>query len=122
MLDHVGGNVTSLAASRAFYEAALAPLAVSVQKEVPGHAVGLGADGFPWLWLAERAPVGTAAHIAIRARSHAAVDAFHAAALAAGGADNGAPGLRPQYHPGYYGAFVLDPDGNNLEAVCHREG
>lgn len=120
MLDHVGVNVTSVARTRAFYEAALAPLGVSVQREVPG-AVGFGSEGFPWLWIAERTPVGTATHIAIRARSHAEVDAFHAAALAAGGTDNGAPGLRPQYHPGYYAAFVLDADGNNLEAVCHRE-
>ena len=76
MLDHVGVNVTSLAASRAFYEAALAPLGVSVQMEVPGAAVGFGSDGFPWLWVAERTPIGTATHIAVRAASHAAVDAF----------------------------------------------
>ena len=76
---------------------------------------------FPDFWLAQ-SPAPTVAHVALRADDRAAVDAFHAAALAAGGRDNGAPGLRPQYHPGYYGAFVFDPDGNNVEAVHHTFG
>ena len=118
MLDHVSLNVSDLAASRAFYAAALAPLDIGPVMELPG-AVGLGSGGFPYFWLVARAPVSGPAHVAFRTADRAAVDAFHAAALAAGGRDNGAPGLRPQYHPGYYGAFALDPDGNNAEAVCH---
>ncbi|MEO0767349.1 MAG: VOC family protein, partial [Pseudomonadota bacterium] len=73
----------------------------------------------PWFWLAEERATTGMLHIALQASNRAAVDAFHAAALAAGGTDNGAPGLRPHYHADYYGAFVLDPDGHNIEAVCH---
>jgi catechol 2,3-dioxygenase-like lactoylglutathione lyase family enzyme len=83
------------------------------------NMAGFGVDGKPSFWVAERAPVGGSFHVAFTASSRPAVDAFHAAALAAGGRDNGGPGPRPQYHPTYYGAFVLDPDGNNIEAVCH---
>ena len=118
MIDHVSLNVSDLAASRAFYLAALAPLGIVPVKEFPG-AVGLGDRGFPDFWLVDRAPASGPAHVAFRAADRATVAAFHAAALAAGGCDNGAPGLRPQYRPDYYGAFVLDPDGNNVEAVCH---
>lgn len=117
MIDHVKLVVGDLAASRAFYERALAPLGIGVLKAYPG-AVGLGADGMPFFWLSG-GPVSGPCHVAFRSPDHAGVDAFHREALAAGGRDNGAPGLRPQYHPGYYGAFVLDPDGNNVEAVCH---
>ena len=118
MLDHVSLNVSDLAASRAFYSAALEPLAIGPLLEHRG-AVGLGSAGHPYFWLVERAPLSGPTHIAFRAADRAGVDAFHAAALAAGACDNGAPGLRPEYHPSYYGAFVIDPDGNNVEAVCH---
>ena len=116
MIDHISVPCTDLARSRAFYAAALAPLGYAVLMEFPG-AIGLGEPHKPDLWLSA-GPVQPF-HIAIHAPNRAAVDAFHAAALAAGGQDNGGPGLRPQYHPNYYGAFVLDPDGHNLEAVCH---
>ena len=116
MIDHVGLDVRDLEAAKAFYEQALAPLGYSKLSEYP-EAVGFGEPGKPDFWIAQRGTPGTS-HVAIRARDRAAVDAFHEAALAAGGKDNGAPGLRP-YHDTYYGAFVLDPDGNNVEAVCH---
>lgn len=117
MIDHISLKVRDLARSKAFYEAALAPLGYAVIMEF-GVTVGLGAGRKPDFWLG----VGEASgpmHIAFAAESREAVDAFHRAALAAGATDNGAPGPRPQYHPGYYGAFVLDPDGNNVEAVIH---
>jgi catechol 2,3-dioxygenase-like lactoylglutathione lyase family enzyme len=116
MIDHIGLRVTDLVASKRFFIAALAPLQYRVWFEAADHA-GLGSDR-PDFWLSQ----GTAAgpiHICFRVERRALVDAFHAAALAAGGRDNGGPGLRPQYHPTYYGAFVFDPDGNNIEAVCH---
>lgn len=117
MLDHLGINVADFDRSKAFYERALEPLGYRVMMEpVPGY-VGFG-DKFPFFWLGQRAEPGPI-HIAFRAKSREAVDAFHAAALEAGGTDNGEPGLRPHYHPGYYGAFVIDPDGNNVEAVHH---
>ena len=120
MIDHLKLFVGDLPASRAFYEQALAPLGYRVLLEPAPGVVGLGAD-HPDLWLQPvepgRAP--TTCHLCLRAASRELVDAFHRAALAAGGSDNGGPGLRPQYHPTYYGAFVHDPDGNNLEAVCH---
>jgi catechol 2,3-dioxygenase-like lactoylglutathione lyase family enzyme len=117
VIDHIKLHVTDAARSRAFYEQALAPLGYRVIMEPAPGVVGMGTR-FPDFWLAQSgAP--TVAHVALRADDRAAVDAFHAAALAAGGEDNGAPGLREQYHPGYYGAFVLDPDGNNVEAVHH---
>jgi catechol 2,3-dioxygenase-like lactoylglutathione lyase family enzyme len=117
MLDHLGIGVSDLAASRRFYEQALAPLDYELVLEVP-KAVGLGASGKPDFWLEER-PRGEPIHVAFAARDRSVVDAFHAAGLAAGGRDNGAPGVREHYHPTYYGAYVLDPDGNNVEAVCH---
>jgi catechol 2,3-dioxygenase-like lactoylglutathione lyase family enzyme len=118
VLDHVGLAVSELAAARAFYVAALEPLGFGVVMEFPG-VIALGLAGQPELWMHQGAP-SAPIHIAFHAADRARVDAFHAAALAAGGTDNGAPGLRPQYHPGYYGAYVLDPDGNNVEAVCHQ--
>ena len=118
VLDHVGLAVSDLAASRAFYTAALLPLGFGVVMEFPG-VMALGLPGQPELWMHQGAP-SAPIHIAFHAGDRARVDAFHTAALAAGGTDNGAPGLRPQYHPGYYGAYVLDPDGNNVEAVCHQ--
>jgi catechol 2,3-dioxygenase-like lactoylglutathione lyase family enzyme len=113
----VGLAVSDLAAARAFYVAALEPLGFGVVMEFPG-VIALGLAGQPELWMHQGAP-SAPIHIAFHAADRARVDAFHAAALAAGGTDNGAPGLRPQYHPGYYGAYVLDPDGNNVEAVHH---
>ena len=111
-IDHVG-------ISMAFYEQALAPLGLRKLREfeTPGGKVaGFGA-GKPDFWVSTGD--GGHVHVAFAVATRAEVDAFHAAALAAGGRDNGAPGLRPQYHPDYYGAFVLDPDGHNIEAVCH---
>ena len=117
MLDHLGIGVRDLAASRAFYEAALAPLGFGVVME-RGDRVALGPTARPIFWLVDREPI-SAIHIAFQAASRERVDAFHVAAVQAGGHDHGHPGLRPEYHPHYYGAYVLDPDGNNAEAVCH---
>ena len=121
MLDHVGIPITDYKRSKAFYERALAPLGYRVLLEPAPGVVGMGIDR-PDFWVAPQPATGTVAHVAFRAESTAQVDAFHAAAVAAGGRDNGGPGPRPQYHPAYYGAFVLDPDGNNVEAVCHAGG
>ena len=127
MIDHVGFSVADLAASRAFYDAALKPLGFGLQMEVTedqtgGHGahLGYGTPQIPFFWIGTGRAPGSGTHVAFAAQSAADVDAFHAAALAAGGRDNGKPGLRPEYHPGYYGALVLDPDGNNVEAVFHR--
>ena len=117
VLDHVGLAVADLAATRAFYTAALEPLGFGVVMEFPG-VIALGLPQQPELWMHQGAP-SAPIHLAFHAADRARVDAFHAAALAVGGTDNGAPGLRPHYHPGYYGAYVLDPDGNNVEAVHH---
>jgi catechol 2,3-dioxygenase-like lactoylglutathione lyase family enzyme len=117
VLDHLALGVRDLAASRTFYEAALAPLGYGVVLERDDR-VAFGPTARPIFWLVAREPV-TGAHVAFEASDRERVDAFHAAALAAGATDNGGPGMRPQYHPHYYGAFVLDPDGNNAEAVCH---
>jgi len=125
MIDHMGLTVRDPAKSRAFYEAALAPLGYSVIMEIPkeytGGAVvlGLGVAPKPDFWVSEGAPNEPRLHVAFRAKTRADVDAFYQAAMAAGGTDNGAPGPRPHYHEHYYGAFVLDPDGHNIEAVCH---
>ena len=121
-IDHIGLDVADFETSRAFYERALAPLGIEgLMEPVPGIC-GFGGD-FPFFWIGkrDRGPQ-TGAHVAFTAKDRAMVDAFHAAALAAGGADNGGPGVREIYHPHYYGAFVLDPDGNNVEAVCHKPG
>jgi catechol 2,3-dioxygenase-like lactoylglutathione lyase family enzyme len=121
VLDHVGLNVRDYATSRAFYEQALEPLGYRVlMANDQWRAAGFGQGEKPVFWIAEREPYGTGTHVAFTSSDRAAVDRFHAAALAAGGTDNGAPGLREHYHPRYYGAFVLDLDGNNIEAVCHR--
>jgi catechol 2,3-dioxygenase-like lactoylglutathione lyase family enzyme len=118
MLDHVGVNVSDFGRSRAFYEQALAPLGYELVKEWDGAAAGFGPGGRPVFFIERRDPVTNATHVAFTADDRATVDGFHAAALAAGGRDNGAPGIR-WYHPTYYGAYVLDPDGNNIEAVSH---
>ncbi|HZO44796.1 MAG TPA: VOC family protein [Xanthobacteraceae bacterium] len=125
MIDHVGFPVSDYATSKVFYEKALAPLGYVLVMEVPVNemnapAAGFGIGGNPDFWIGGEGGVGNPAHIAITAKDRSAVDAFHEAALAAGGRDNGAPGLRPQYGPSYYAAFVLDPDGHNIEAVCYR--
>ena len=119
MIDHVGLKTSNQAASRRFYEKALAPLGYSVLMEFEeGQVVGMGIGGKPDFWFSS-GETSSPIHLAFSASDRATVDGFHAAAVAAGGEDNGAPGLRPEYHPGYYGAFVLDPDGNNVEAVFH---
>jgi catechol 2,3-dioxygenase-like lactoylglutathione lyase family enzyme len=119
MIDHVVLGVHHLDESRFFYEHALAPLGVKIVAEQP-ELVGFGDQtGKPFFWLAVREP-SHRVHVAFTAADRAGVDAFHAAALHAGGVDNGPPGLRPHYHEHYYGAFVFDADGNNIEAVCHR--
>ncbi len=134
MIDHMGVTVRDLQAAKAFYDAAFAPLGIGVvmsvsAEETGGSAfIGYGATadrrdiqaGKPSFWVGQGpAPTGPM-HVAFVAADRAQVDAFHAAALAAGGTDNGAPGVRPHYHPNYYAAFVLDPDGRNVEAVCHQ--
>ena len=120
MVDHVGLNVSDYGRSRDFYAQALAPLGMALLLEpVPGTG-GFGAGGKPTFWITDqREPTTENVHVAFTAPDRATVDAFHAAALAAGGTDNGPPGTREIYHPMYYGAFVRDPDGNNVEAVCH---
>jgi catechol 2,3-dioxygenase-like lactoylglutathione lyase family enzyme len=118
-LDHVSLDVSDYAVSKAFYERALAPLGIRMIME-PGPAIGGFGDDFPFFWIGQR-DLGpdSGVHVAFTAPDRETVDAFHEAALAAGGRDNGGPGMREIYHPHYYGAFVLDPDGHNVEAVCH---
>lgn len=117
IVDHLTLEVEDLAGSKAFYRAALAPLGVGIVVELPGVAA-FGRAGKGELWLKAGSPQRPM-HIAFAAASREEVDAFHAAALAAGGRDHGGPGLRPVYHPGYYGAFVIAPEGHNIEAVFH---
>ncbi len=127
MLDHIGITVRDYPASKAFYVKALQPLGVGVimemTKEQTGgyEGVGMGSDGKPYFWVSPGEPKGPS-HVAFTADNRAQVDAFYAAAMAAGAQDNGGPGLRPYYHPNYYGAFVIDLNGVNLEAVCHKPG
>ena len=126
MIDHTAVTVSDLARSVQFYRAALAPLGYAVLAEFPAEITGGGAvAGFGVapkadFWVAQGSPNRPPVHVAFRTPSRAAVEAFHAAALGAGGRDNGAPGPRPHYHEHYYGAFVLDPDGHNIEVVCHE--
>lgn len=126
-LDHIGINVTDYGRSKTFYEKALAPLGITLAMEY-GKAAGFGRDKKPDFWIgqgttsfqkAEQLDAITPVHVCFTARSRADVDAFHAAAVAAGGRDNGKPGIRAEYHPNYYGAFVIDPDGHNVEAAIH---
>ncbi len=125
MIDHAGVTVSDLAASKAFYDAALGVIGyaklMEFGPEITGTTAvaGYGAPPKPDFWLAEGTPNRPAIHIAFRVATRAQVRAFHAAALAARGTCNGPPGLRAHYHPNYYGAFVHDPDGHNIEAVCH---
>jgi catechol 2,3-dioxygenase-like lactoylglutathione lyase family enzyme len=127
MLDHVGFSVKDYAKAKAFYAKALAPLGISMIMEVAReqagediHAAGFGEEQKPYFWIGTGNKPKGGQHVAFAASSRKAVDEFHRVALAAGGRDNGKPGLRPHYHPDYYGAFVFDPDGNNIEAVCHQ--
>jgi len=118
-LDHLNVMVADVARSRAFYEPLLAPFGLPVNRDFGDAAVGFGAGPYAVLALVRSEPPVQPIHIALRLPSHADVDRFHAAALSLGAIDNGAPGLRPHYHAAYYAAFVHDPDGHNLEAVCH---
>ena len=128
VIDHVGLQVSDYDRALTFYEQALAPLGISLVMQVRAEesggyqGSGFGRDGKPSLWLEGGARTAPHIHVAFVADTRAEVDAFYQAALAAGGRDNGPPGIRAQYHPNYYGAFVLDPDGHNIEAVCHRPG
>jgi catechol 2,3-dioxygenase-like lactoylglutathione lyase family enzyme len=124
MLDHIGFPVSDLARSKAFYSAALGPLGIRVLFEIPPETSGGAAfAGFgsvkPRFWIGTGEALKGQLHVAFAAKDRAAVHAFYDAALAAGGRDNGPPGERPHYHEGYYAAFILDPDGHNVEAVCH---
>lgn len=126
MLDHMGITVTDFNRSKTFYERTLLPLSIVLLMEANaeqtggGAHAGFGAEGKPFFWIGDGGRPAGPVHIAFAAASRAEVDAFHRAGLAAGGKDNGGPGLRPHYHANYYGAFLLDPDGNNIEAVCHQ--
>ncbi len=126
MFDHIAIRARDFARSKAFYTAALAPLGIGIIKELTEEmnlgytGVGFGIDrNGQDFWVSAGEPNGPV-HIAFEAKDRPTVDAFYAAAIAAGGKDHGAPGVRARYHPNYYGAFVLDPDGNNIEAVCHK--
>lgn len=127
MIDHVGFAVADAERSRLFYTEALAPLELTLivtikpsENPTGGTAHGFGSEDNPFFWIGDNERVGEGTHVAFEAANRAQVDAFHAAALAAGGQDNGAPGLRPHYGPNYYAAFIHDPDGINVEAVCNR--
>jgi catechol 2,3-dioxygenase-like lactoylglutathione lyase family enzyme len=127
MIDHVGFPVSDYARARDFYLKALAPLGYTLimevqQNEHDAPAAGFGRDGKADFWIGGEGGLTKAVHVAILANDRAAVDAFYAAAIAAGARDNGPPGIRAHYHPDYYGAFVLDPDGHNIEAVCRKPG
>jgi catechol 2,3-dioxygenase-like lactoylglutathione lyase family enzyme len=128
MIDHIGLAVSNMERSKPFYIAALKPLGIVVVMEVTAEQTGADAHaGFgkgnkAFFWIGGGAKPKGGTHVAITAPTRADVDSFYRAALAAGGRDNGAPGLRPHYHPDYYGAFVLDPDGNNIEAACRQPG
>jgi catechol 2,3-dioxygenase-like lactoylglutathione lyase family enzyme len=126
MLDHIGLSVADFERAKAFYQAALKPLGLGAIMEVTAEETGgdahagFGENNKAFFWIGTGAKPRGGTHVAFTAKTRAEVEAFYRAALAAGGRDNGAPGLRPEYHPNYYGAFVFDPDGNNIEAVCHR--
>jgi catechol 2,3-dioxygenase-like lactoylglutathione lyase family enzyme len=125
-IDHTSLSVSNFAKAMAFYTAALKPLGITVLMEFPKavtgnvDVAGLGSNGKPFFWLADAGKTTPRVHLAFVAATRAEVDAFYKAAIAAGGTDNGPAGLRPDYHANYYGAFVLDADGHNLEAVCHK--
>ena len=118
VFDHIGFNVSNFADTKSFLSKALAPLGIIITKEGAGWAM-VGRPGEGQLWFGSFGGAPSPIHIAFAAKDREQVRQFYAAALAAGGKDNGAPGLRPHYHPNYYGAFVVGPDGHNIEAVCH---
>jgi catechol 2,3-dioxygenase-like lactoylglutathione lyase family enzyme len=126
MIDHIGLAVKDMDRAKAFYMEALKPLGVGVIMEVTAEQTGadahagFGKDDKAFFWIGTGNKPRGGTHVAFTAQTRADVDSFYRAALAAGGQDNGEPGPRPHYHEHYYGAFVLDPDGNNIEAVCHR--
>ena len=125
MIDHTGVNVSDFKKSKEFYQKALAPLGYTVLIDIPPEVSGVSVAGMGEapiadFWVIEGKAQAPHVHVAFRAKSQAVVDQFYKAAIAAGGKDNGAPGPRPHYHAKYYGAFVLDPDGHNIEAVCHE--
>jgi catechol 2,3-dioxygenase-like lactoylglutathione lyase family enzyme len=128
IIDHIGLAASDFDRALAFYSVALKPLGITLIVQFPAGgpagqaAAGYGAGGKPELWISPGGPITPPVHIALNANSRAEVDAFYEAARAAGGTDNGAPGVRAHYHPNYYGAYVLDPDGHNIEAVCHFPG
>lgn len=125
MIDHTGVGVTDFEKSKTFYAQALAAIGYALVMEFPAsvtgtvNVAGFGEGGKPDFWISGSGANTPPIHVAFRVATRAQVDAFHAAGLAAGGSDNGAPGIRAHYHPNYYGAFVRDPDGHNIEAVCH---
>lgn len=125
MIDHTGISVSDFNKSKAFYSAALAPIGYALLQEIPAavtrhtDVAGFGEAPHADFWISGGAANNPPIHVAFRVKSRAIVDAFYKAALEAGGKDNGAPGIRAIYHPNYYGAFVRDPDGHNIEAVCH---
>ena len=125
MIDHTGVAVSDFEKSKVFYTAALKPIGYAMLMEIPAavtnstDVAGFGEAPNPDFWIHGGNPNKPPVHVAFRVNARAMVDAFYQAAMGAGGTDNGAPGLRPHYHPNYYGAFVLDPDGHNIEAVCH---
>jgi catechol 2,3-dioxygenase-like lactoylglutathione lyase family enzyme len=119
IFDHMGIGASNLAECKQFYCKALAPLGIGVVMEVPG-AVGLGKNHKPSFWLGANEGLQIPLHIAFAAENRKQVNEFYSAAIAAGGKDNGPPGIRPHYHPNYYAAFVIGPDGHNIEAVCHK--
>ena len=124
MLDHIGFPVSNYNRSKSFYLQVLTTLGYQLVMEVSSErtgdtsSAGFGTEGRPRFWIAAGAPMKGQMHVAFKANTRKAVEDFYEAALKAGGKDNGAPGLRPHYHENYYGAFVLDPDGHNIEAVC----
>ncbi len=125
MIDHTGVAVSDFEKSKAFYSKALSAIGYALMMEIPASVTGsadvagFGEPPKPDFWIHKGSPNNPPIHVAFRVNTRAQVVAFHTAAIAAGGRDNGAPGLRPHYHPNYYGAFALDPDGHNIEAVCH---
>ena len=121
MLDHVTLGVSDIERSRKFYDQALRPLGIERLYAEGQTAAGYGANSKAFFWIGLKAATQTGAHVAFTAEDRETVNRFHRAALAAAGRDNGQPGLRPHYHENYYGAFILDPDGHNIEAVCHRK-
>lgn len=119
IIDHIGFAVSNSEKSNSFYTAALAPLGIKIVMEYGGWS-GFGKDGKAEFWIGEDAAAHKPMHIAFAADNREQVRQFYDAALGAGGKDNGKPGIREEYHPDYYGAFVIDPDGHNIEAVCHK--